>query len=283
MGTRSPRLASFPRDGGWIRVGAEVMRYDTFDGSTFRGCERGALAETPLRDNGSGRRSQGRHAGHRLHGLQDRHAPRGRTPRLPDLVRQPRGSALHRRAGARGPGCRPSRLDQIRPFLTVWSRRETASGLAGPAGHRERAPASRPTRPRPTRCRSWTSSTRTAPPPTSTRAPSLRITDGTSTVYQTVDHVGDMEDRQPWRYVTLAGRVDATAGEEGLTFEGARPGPRRSRPSPSTSTRRPLEVIYACLANLQAADRRGPGADRHAGARLGAGRAHRRRAKPRAA
>ena len=249
VASRSSRLASFPRDGGWIRVGAEVMRYDTFDGSTFRGCERGALAETPLRDNGTAV----------VHAVGTPVIDYVAYKIATHLVAARPGSMtwfsnledLRSIAGwGAGPGLSAARLDQIRPFLTVWSRRETASGwLAQQVIVNELPVGTDPSTPDELQLVDQFN-------PNGTTAyfnpgTLLRITDGTRIVYQTVNHVGDMEDRQPWRYVSLAGRVDATAGEEGLTFDGGEARAEAFAPFPININTAPLEVIYACLANLR--------------------------------
>lgn len=248
VGARSQRLANFPKDGGWIRIGAEVIRYDSFDGSTFRGCERSALGETPLKDNGTAL----------VHEVG--------TPVIDYTAYKIATHIVAARPGfltwfanledlrsiagwGAGPGLLASRLDQIRPFLTVWSRRETASGwLAQQVIVNELPVGADPSTPDELQLVDQFN-------PSGTTAyfnpgTLLRISDGTNTVYQAVNHVGDSEGRQPWRYVTLAGRVDATAGEEGITFDGGEAMAEAFAPFPININTAPIEVIYACLANL---------------------------------
>lgn len=248
VGQRAPKLADFPKDGGFLRIGGETVRYGSFDGSVFRSCERGALPETPLRDNGTAQ-SHGRgtpvidYTAYKIatHLIAARPGFLTYFNNLEDL----RSIA----AWGAGPGLPAERLDVIRPCVSVWSRRETATGwLASQVVVNQLPVSADPTTPDELELRDQFNPTGT----TAYTNPGtlLRITDGLNTAYQMVDHVGDQAGGQRLRVVSLAGRVDAGYEDGDLTMEGGETEASAFAPYPININTASQEIIYACMANL---------------------------------
>ena len=236
----------FPRDGGYLRIGREVVRYASFDGDVFRGCERGALRQTPLGDNGSAtEHKQGtpiidytayklathvisRHPGHLT--------PFRTLEDLRDIASWGEGGALE-----------AERLEALLPFLTVWGRREPGSGWLAeqlvtnplPAASGEDAPDLVRVRDRVNPA----GTTRYMGPGTL-----VRISDGAQTTYNVVTHLGDEDGRLRQNQLSLAGRVDAYDQE--MTFEGGRATIAAWAPHPININTAPREVLYAVMANV---------------------------------
>ncbi|MFV1958355.1 MAG: hypothetical protein ACC662_02965, partial [Planctomycetota bacterium] len=246
-----PGLDGFPRDGGYIRIGRETIKYDSFDGSTFRGCERGALPDTPLGDNSSPEEhdkntpvidyTAWKLATH-LIAARPGYLTRFRTMEdLRSTVAWGAGGALPR-----------DRLERLEPYLTLWSRRETGEGwLAAQLVANELPSSGESGEPDEVEVRDRRN-------PAGTTAyfnpgTLVRVTDGRTTAYQTIANVGDRSLSQRNWILTLSGGITAgLEGEEGQTmsFEGGKTRIEAYAPYPIDINTAPAEVLYACMANL---------------------------------
>ena len=237
----------FAPDGGIIRIGREVIKYESFDGEVFRNCERGALRQSPLGDNGSA----GEHAvgtpvvdyvAYKLATHVISRHPRRLTKfrTLEDL----------RDIASWGPdgALTADRLEALLPYLTVWGRRETGSGWlaeqlvtnALPDGSAEDGPDFVRVRDR----SNPTGSTSYLNPGTI-----VRLTDGVQTIYNVVANLGDQEGKS-LRTVqaTLAGRLDAW--NEDIKFDGGRASVSAWAPHPININTASREVLFAVMANV---------------------------------
>ena len=123
------KVAGFDPDGGFIRIGGETIQYESFDGSSFRGCVRGALRNAPLKDNGEAMtHKQGTpvidYTAYKVATHLIARSPGALTPfrtleELRDIARWGEGGVIS-----------ADRLESLLPYLTVWSRRETGAWLA---------------------------------------------------------------------------------------------------------------------------------------------------------
>ena len=236
----------FDPRGGYIRVAGEVIRYTSFDGTVFRGCERGALVDTPLKDNGeASTHDQGtpvvdyvayKLATHVIARHPGRLTPYRTLEELRDIASWGQGGVLT-----------ADRLERLLPYLTIWSRRESSSGWLAPQLVTNALPDEGGTEgPEVVKLRDRANPTGT----TRYLSPGVivRISDGVRTVYQTIAQVGDEEGRQIENEVMLAGRV--TAADEEVAFEGGRTTLSAWAPHPININTASREVLYAVLANV---------------------------------
>ncbi len=245
-------LAGFARDGGYVRIGGEVIQYDSFDGRTFRGCRRGALQAVPLRDNGPAQSH-----------------PRG-TPVIDYAAWKLATHLIARRPGhltgfrtledlrdisswGEGGVLTAERLQPLLSFLTVWSRRETAGGWLTPQLVTNALPSTVDgAGPEEVHVRDLQNPVGTAyylNPGTL-----VRVSDGRHTVYQTVAGVGDDDGRQRDRMVTLSGTVAVHEDPEvadAIAFTGGEATLAAWDRHPINVNTAPVEVLYAVLANVQ--------------------------------
>ncbi|MGE0192860.1 MAG: hypothetical protein AB7T63_12560 [Planctomycetota bacterium] len=236
----------FDPRGGFIRVGGEVIRYTSFDGTVFRGCERGALRQTPLKDNREATtHDQGTpvvdYVAYKLatHVIA-RHPGRLTSFRtleeLRDIASWGEGGVLM-----------ADRLERLLPYLTVWARRESSSGwLASQLVVNALPDEGGAEGPEVVQLRDRANPTGT----TRYLAPGVivRISDGVRTAYQTVALVGDEEGRQEENQVMLAGRVNAA--DEEIAFEGGRTTLSAWAPHPININTASREVLFAVMANV---------------------------------
>ncbi len=249
--SKMPSLAGFPRDGGFIRIGRETIRYTSFDGDSFRGCERGALPESPLGDNGQGEEhpkntpvidyTAYKLATHLIAARPGHLTPFRTMEDLRSIASWGAGGALPR-----------NRLDELARFLTLWSRRETGEGWLAPQVITNQVPdaqeANGPEEVSVQDLQNDTGTTAYLNPGTL-----VRITDGRQTAYQMVANIGDASESQIDRIVTLAGPVGAgmkIADGADLEFQGGESTIAAYAPHPVNINTAPLEVIYACIANV---------------------------------
>jgi type II secretory pathway pseudopilin PulG len=249
-------LRGFPADGGTIRIGREVIRYTTFDGETFHGCERGVLQDTPLGDNSAAEKHDGgtpviAYAAYKLAtNLIARH-PGRLTPfqnleALRDIASWGEGGVIT-----------ASRLEEVLPYLTVWSKREgSAQWLADQLIVNELPSAVDGAGPDEVRVRDQLDN------PAGTTAyfspgTIVRITDGQRTVYQTVSDLGDEKGRLRDYKFTTGGSVVAAAQDKDVKFLGGQTKAAVFAPYPININTAPREVLYAVMANLQLANAKG--------------------------
>ena len=246
-------LSGFPRDGGYIRIGNEVIKYTSFDGQTFSGCERGAARTATLGDNAGG---QGWAAftpviDYKAYLIATHQIARnpGRLTRfqtiedLQSIAGLPAGVALA-----------DHRLAQLRPFLTLHSGRETSGGfLQGQLITQEVGNSLEATEPDVIQVQDSQNVTGTTwylNPGTI-----VRIRDGDNLAYQTVAMVGDSDGGQIDRQVVLAGNVNADlAGQEDAqprVFRGGSASIEAMAPYPININTASREVLYAVMVNLQ--------------------------------
>ena len=249
--SKMPSLTGFPRDGGFIRIGRETIRYQSFDGDSFRGCERGALPETPLGDNGQGEEHPKNtpvidYTAYKLATHLIAARPGSLTPfRTMEDLRSVAGW------GAGGALPRP-RLDELAAFTTLWSRRETGEGWLAPQIITNEVPDTQESN------SAEEVSLQDLSNDTGTTAyfnpgTIVRVTDGRQTAYQSVANIGDASGSQIDRIVTLAGPVGAgiaVPDGTGLQFKGGESTLAAYAPYPININTAPVEVIYACIANL---------------------------------
>ena len=238
-------MSGFDPDGGFIRIGNEVIEYESFDGSTFRNCNRGALRGTPLKDNVDAiTHEKGtpvidylayKVATHLISRKPGQLTYFRTLEELRDIARWGEGGALS--AG---------RLERLLPHLTVWSRRETGAWLAAQLVVNELPEAADSEAPDVVRVRDNQNPTGNSfyfNPGTI-----LKIEDGIDTVYQTVANMGDQSGRQRERQVTLSGGV--TAADEAVELEGGRTTASAFAPHPININTASRDVLYAVMANI---------------------------------
>lgn len=236
----------FDPKGGYVRVGGEVIRYASFDGRALRGCERGALRDVPLKDNGAAaEHEQGtpvvdyvayKLATHVIARNPGRLTPFRTLEELRDIASWGPAGVLT-----------AARLERLLPFLTVWSRRETSSGWLAEQLVTNALPASAEAGgPEVARVRDRENPTGT----TRYFGPGviLRVSDGIRSAYQTVANLGDETGRQVENQVTLAGPVNAA--DEEMAFEGGRTTLAAWAPRPININTASREVLFAVMANV---------------------------------
>ncbi|MHC5012180.1 MAG: hypothetical protein ACYTG6_14760, partial [Planctomycetota bacterium] len=246
--SKLPGIGGFPPDGGYIRIGREVIRYTRFEENTFEGCERGVLTDAPLADNGTAERwDRGTpvidYTAYKLASHIIASKPGHLSPfrNLADLKSI---------ATWGGDGVLPAeRLERLMPYLTVWSQRETAEWLSAQLVMNQLPEATEEGAAEEVDLRD-----NLANPSGTTyyfNAGTLaRVRGGGQTAYQMVQHEGDGTHGQRGRVVTLAGQVGTGQGETTMTFEGGRTVMDARAPYPININTAPIETIYACLANL---------------------------------
>ncbi len=248
-----PGVPGFNPDGGYIRIGREVIKYERFDGDGFRNCTRGVLQNVPLADNGG--------ATVHLKGTPviDYTAYKLAThiiAKEPGQLTRFRSLAdLTTIAGwGEGGELSPIRLSAVAKFLTVFSRRETAEGFLASQLVTNDLPsnAEDPTTPDVVWVRDQLNETGT------TRffnaGTIARITDGVNTVYQCIAQLGDAKGRQFDRQLELAGPAGGPPSVDGtsaIEFDGGKTTIAAMAPYPININTAPREVLYAVMANLR--------------------------------
>ena len=235
----------FKREGGWIRIGSEVVEYRSFDGTTFRDCKRGALRDTTtLRDNGSG----GEHkkgeividytawklATHIVNARAGTFTPFSNLEDLKTIQGWGKGGVLD-----------ADRLESLIPFITVWSRHEgvetflngqlvinalpenSADGTGETIKVRDRIQIG--------------GSAAYFNPGTI-----LRVTDGIHFDYLTVAHAGDEKGGQIGSVFTTAGKIP-----EGRSYEGGKTQVQPLAPYPIDINTASRAVLAAVMGNLR--------------------------------
>lgn len=241
-------LRGFPPDGGYIRIGREVIRYETFDGQSFKGCERGMLQETPLRDNGT---AESHEAG---------------TPVIDYTAYKLATHMIARRPGALSPFenlealrdiaswgedgvLKAERLERLLPHLTVWSSREgSGSWLADNLVMNELPTSVEGDEPDEIQLRDF----RENPSGTTyylNPGTLYRVSDGIETVYGMVNQIGDSSGRRRGMYASGVSRVNA--GNEDLVFKGGETKIAAYAPYPININTASHTVLYAVMANIQ--------------------------------
>jgi hypothetical protein len=243
VGSRIPGAEGFPAKGGAIRIGREVITYASFDGSAFRGCQRGAFPDAPLGLNGPpSTHARGtpviaydafQIAVHLLCGKPGSLAPFENLGALRSVA-----------AWAKGMGIPAQRLQGLEPWITVFARRETAEWLATqtvvnalPSGADQEEVIVRDDVGNPS------GSTAYFNPGTI-----VRITDGENTAYSVIERVGDPGGGQRDKLLLLAGRIGEEDG--GPSFAGGRARIEALAPTPVNINTASREVLYAVMANL---------------------------------
>ncbi|MFM8979777.1 MAG: hypothetical protein ACKOSS_04860, partial [Planctomycetia bacterium] len=246
--TRLPGFEGFPRTNGALRVGREVITYQSFDGRSFRGCTRGALPGGALGLNGT---PEDHKAGTPVIAYDAFQLAVHMIAAEPGRLAPFENLGALRRIADWGPGISAERLKAVEPYLTVWARRETAEwlasqlvmnavGQAGASGGQDevqvRDDVGNPS-----------GSTAYFNPGTL-----VRLGDGVRSAFQVVDRIGDPGGGQADKLVVLAGSVGAGDPSQGggLAFAGGRTRMDALAPTPININTAPREVIYAVLANL---------------------------------
>ncbi|MDJ0521092.1 MAG: hypothetical protein QNJ90_03355 [Planctomycetota bacterium] len=241
-------LRGFPRDGGYIRIGREVIKYEEFDGQAFKGCERGMLQEVPLRDNGNADSHEKgvpvidytayKLATHMIARRPGQLSPFENLEALRDIASWGEDGVL-----------KAERLERLLPHLTVWSGREgSGSWLADQLVMNELPVSVEGEDPDEVQLRDF----RNNPSGTThylNAGTLVRVTDGIEGVYGMVDKIGDGAGRRRGMYATLAGRVNAT--NEDLQFKGGETKIAAFAPYPININTASRTVLYAVMANVQ--------------------------------
>ncbi len=237
-------LPAFREDGGYIRIGAEVIQYATFRDGAFQGCSRGALRDTPLQDNGPA-------------------APHPKGSRVIDytayklathLVSANVGTmssfetvddlkSIQRWGG--GGVIEADRFEALARFLTVWSRRETTETfLEGQTSLMELPASAGEATGEQIKVRDTTflaGHTSYFNPNTL-----VRITDGAQTDYTTILSRGDEKGGQLDVLITTTSKLP-----EGRRYEGGSTVVQALAPYPINLNTASREVIAAVLAGLR--------------------------------
>ena len=244
-------LPTFPAQNGWLRIGSEVIKYKTFDGQSFKDCERGVARETPLADNGGAQNHKGGtpvidYTAYKIatHLISRKAGRLTRFTNVEDLR-----SVLGWGEGGYLPA---SRLAQIRDYVTLVSERETAEGWLAPQVSVQELPTSAggdtPDRVVVRDAQNDTGTTSYVNPGTI-----VRVTDGRNTAYQVVAEIGDGNNGQIDKEFTLAGAVGADRPEDSraLVFPGGETMVAALAPYPININTASREVLFAVLCNLQ--------------------------------
>jgi hypothetical protein len=245
----APGGSPFKRDGGYIRIGAETIRYKTFDPAEgFQGCERGALKDAaPLLDNGLA-------AQHKRGAIVIDYVAYKLATRV--LAAKPGEMAPFRnleemktiQAWGGGGVLDADRFEALVPFLTVWSRRETAeSFLDGQIVLNPLPQVSKDTGGEVVRFRDKDHIGATGQ--YYNAGTLVRITDGRQAHYGVIAHAGDETGSQTNVLATLANHLP-----DGVTYEGARARIEPLAPYPIDINTAPREVLAACFAHLRTRD-----------------------------
>ncbi|MDA1195437.1 MAG: hypothetical protein O2894_09670 [Planctomycetota bacterium] len=246
-------LQGFDPKGGYIRIGREVIRYQSFDGEAFRSCERGMLMDTPLLDNGTAEpHAKGtpvidytayKIATHLIAAQAGQLTPFGNLEALRSISGWGEGGVLA-----------ADRLERVLPYLTAWSRREnSAPWLADQLIVNELPASVDGTDPDEVQVRDF----RNNPSGTTTYlnpGTILRFSDGVQTVYQVLDKVGDLGDRRRDGFFTTAGSIVASVPKDKrdkVKFKGGETRVAAFAPYPININTASREVLYAVMANVQ--------------------------------
>jgi hypothetical protein len=241
-----PGATPFKKDGGWIRIGTETIRYASFDaGQGFVGCERGALrGSAPLLDNGP----PAEHKRGEL--VVDQVAYKLATNLIaakPGTLTRFDNLEKMKTIQAWGGGgvLDAARFESILPYVTVWSLRETAETfLDGQAVINALPEAARTTGAEILRFRDKVHVGGNAA--YFNTGTMLRITDGQQADFAVVAFAGDDKGGQLGAVTTLATRLP-----EGRLYEGGRALAEPLAPYPINVNTASREVLTACFSHLR--------------------------------
>ena len=237
-------LTPFREDGGYVRIGAEVIQYTSFRDGAFQGCSRGALRDAPSRDNGPAAEHK---KGDRLvdytayklatHLISANPGTLTSFETLEDL------KSIQRWGG--GGVIEADRFEALVRFFTVWSRRESAETfLEGqtsltslPASASEAAGEAITLRDR----TFLAGHTAYFNPNTL-----IRVSDGSQTDYATVLQRGDDKGGQLESLITTTSKLP-----EGRQYEGGQAVVQALAPYPVNLNTAPREVLAAVFAGLR--------------------------------
>lgn len=128
MPTPAMGLAAFRENGGYVRVGNEVIAYQAFRNGTFEGCSRGVLRDAPLKDNGPAAEHKRdarvvdyvayKLATHLIAAAPGTLSPFGALEAVRKVQEWGGGGVLE-----------ADRYEALARHLTVWSRRETSESF----------------------------------------------------------------------------------------------------------------------------------------------------------
>jgi hypothetical protein len=237
-------LTAFRPTGGYLRIGAETIKYAKFDPANgFTGCVRGDLAgSAPLEDNGKpAEHKKGaivvdyvayKLATHLISANPGRLTPFRNVEDLRSI--QAWG----------GDGVLPAdRFEALAPFVTVWSRRETAETFLDgqlvinplPEAERDGGELLR-----------FRDATHVGGSGAYfNKGTIVRITDGENVDYGVIATAGDDSGKQVGSMATMAGRL-----REGRRYEGGRATVQPLAPFPIDVNTAPREVLAAVFCNL---------------------------------
>ncbi len=235
----------FRREGGWIRIGSEVVEYRAFDGTTFRDCRRGALRDTtPLRDNGPG-------AEHKKGEIVIDYTAWKLATHLVNA--QPGELTSFRnledlktiQGWGAGGVIDSDRLESLIPFVTVWSRREGAETFLDGQLVINELPENSADGSGETikvRDRIWIGGSSANFNPGTI----VRVTDGIRFDYLIVGHTGDDKGGQIGSMFTSAGKIP-----EGRTYAGLKTQVQPLAPYPININTASRAVLAAVMGNLR--------------------------------
>jgi hypothetical protein len=243
----APGASPFRKDGGFVRIGREVVRYASFDPMTgFKGCERGALRGGPIGENGSA--SEHKKGAPVLDYAAWKIATHLVAARPGELTGFRTLEDLRSiRLWGDGGDVETERLQPLLPFLTLWSRRVTAETFLAGQTIMNALPEGAAGDGEILRLRDKASvggHTAYLNPGTH-----VRLFDGDVTHYDVVAVAGDEKGKEFGTAVTLSGRLP-----EGVTFEGGRATVSPLAPFPVNLNTAPREVLVACFSNLHLRD-----------------------------
>ncbi len=241
-------LQGFKRDGGYIRIGREVIKYEEFDGEAFRGCERGLLLETPLADNGT---AEAHKKGVPVIDYSAYKLATHLIARQPGFISKFENLESLRDISSWGEDgvLTADRLERVLPYVTVWSGRESATGwLADQLIMNELPTSLEGESPDEIQVRDFRNN------PSGTTAyfnpgTLCRITDGIETAYGVINSIGDIAGRRRGMYLSTAGRVNAA--NQDIKMKGGETKISAYAPHPININTASREVLYAVMANLQ--------------------------------
>lgn len=237
-------LSAFREDGGYIRIGAEVIQYTSFRDGAFQGCSRGALRDTPLRDNGpaASHPKGSRVIDYTAYKLAT-HIVSANAGTLSSFETVDDLKSIQRWGG--GGVIEADRFEAVSRFLTVWSRRETTETfLEGQTSLAELPASAGEATGEQVKVRDATSlggHTYYLNPNTL-----IRITDGTQTDYATVLGRGDEKGGQLDVLFTTTSKLP-----EGRRYEAGAAVVQALAPYPINLNTASREVIAAVFAGLR--------------------------------